>query len=378
MALPASFTRSGRAVGMVAALTLFLLLVHAGAQAQVRGTEGPGRHVALVVGNGAYVDTPRLPNAPRDAKAIAEALRDLGFEVLEATDLDQRGMLQELADFADLLDGAEVGLFFYAGHGLQVAGENYLVPVDARLHREAQLRFQTVPARTVVDVMEAAVPIRLVLLDACRDNPMARTLAQSMGVTRSTAVGRGLARLESGVGTLIAYATAPGEVAEDGTDEHSPFTAALLEHIGAPGLEVRQVLSRVRGSVLKATDNRQVPWDSSSLTRDFYFKAVPDAPVPKSPVIEPVVPDNALEVELWQSAERRKTPAAYQAYRARFCPGGAFCTLADEALVQPVVVPPAGASPPEDRRCQHVMERVQLGELLTDEERTLLRERCRS
>lgn len=378
MAVPASFRRWGRTVGTAAALTLVLLLVDAGAQAQPRGVEKVGRQVALVVGNGAYVNTPGLPNAPRDAKAMAGALRGLGFEVLEATDLDQRAMLRELANFADLLDRAEIGLFFYAGHALQVAGENYLVPVDAKLQREAQLLFQTVPARTVLHMMEAAVPLRLVLLDACRDNPLAGSLARSMGATRSTAVGRGLARLESGVGTLIAYATAPGEVAEEGTGGHSPFTAALLEHIGTPGLEVRQVLSRVRSSVLKTTDNRQVPWDSSSLTADFYFKAAPDAPMVKSPVVEPVVPDHALEVEFWQSAERRKTPAAYEAYRLRFCPGGVFCTLAGEALAQPAVTPRAGASPPQDRRCRHVMERAQLGEPLSDEERTLLRERCRS
>ena len=169
-----------------------------------------GRRVALVVGNGAYAETAALPNPPNDARAVAAALRDLGFEILEATDLDHPAMLATLAGFAERLEGAAVGLFFYAGHGLQVAGENYLVPVDARLNREAQVRLQTVPLQTVLQTMEAEVPTRVVLLDACRDNPLARSLARSMGATRSTAIGQGLARVQVGLGTLIGYATAPG------------------------------------------------------------------------------------------------------------------------------------------------------------------------
>jgi uncharacterized caspase-like protein len=222
------------------------------------------RRVALVVGNGAYAETAALPNPPNDARAVAATLRDLGFEVLEATDLDHAGMQAALGGFADRLQGAAVGLFFYAGHGLQVAGENYLVPVDARLGREAQVRLQTLPLQTVLDTMEAEVPTRLVLLDACRDNPLAKVLKRSIGASRSTAVGEGLAEVRAAAGTLIAYATAPGQVALDGEGEHSPFTAALLEHIDTPGLEVRQVLGRVRGAVLDVTGDRQVPWDSSS------------------------------------------------------------------------------------------------------------------
>jgi peptidoglycan hydrolase-like protein with peptidoglycan-binding domain len=198
-------------------------------------------------------------------------------------------MLGALAEFAEKLEGAKVGLFFYAGHGLQLAGENYLVPVDARLSREAQVRLQAVPVRTVLELMEAEVPTRLVLLDACRDNPLARTLARSMGATRSAAVGQGLAQVQAGVGTLIAYSTAPGAVALDGTGEHSPFTAALLEHIATPGLEVRQVLGRVRGAVLDATDDKQVPWDSSSLRGELYLRAPePVAALVPSPAPEPM------------------------------------------------------------------------------------------
>jgi uncharacterized caspase-like protein/outer membrane protein OmpA-like peptidoglycan-associated protein len=236
------------------------------------------RRVALVIGNGAYQNAPGLPNPPRDVGAVAAALRGLGFEVIAAVDLDQPDMLQRLDEFAAKLEGAAVGLFFYAGHGLQVAGENYLVPVDARLQREAQVRLQTVPLQTVLATMEVAVPTRLVLLDACRDNPLAQQLKRSMAASRSAAVGQGLAEVRTAVGTLIAYATGPGDVASDGDGPHSPFTAALLEHIATPGLEVRQVLGRVRDDVLKQTSERQVPWDSSSLRGDFYFKpALPAA-----------------------------------------------------------------------------------------------------
>ena len=239
-----------------------------------------GRRVALVIGNGAYQNAAHLPNPPNDARAVAEALRGLDFEVIEAVDLDQPDMLARVDEFSARLEGADTGLFYYAGHGLQVAGENYLVPIDARLQREAQVRLQTLPLQTVLATMEAAVATRIVLLDACRDNPLAQQLKRSMAASRSSAVGQGLAEVRTAVGTLIAYATGPGDVASDGEGEHSPFTAALLDHIATPGLEVRQVLGRVRDEVLKQTGERQVPWDSSSLRGEFYFKpAAPRAPL---------------------------------------------------------------------------------------------------
>ena len=247
-----------------------------------------GRRVALVIGNGAYQNALHLPNPPNDAKAVAEALRGLGFEVIDAVDLDQPDMLAKVDDFSAKLEGADTGLFYYAGHGLQVGGENYLVPIDARLQREAQIRLQTLPLQTVLATMEASVPTRLVLLDACRDNPLAQALKRSMAASRSTAVGQGLAEVRTAVGTLIAYATGPGDVASDGQGAHSPFTGALLDHIATPGLEVRQVLGRVRDEVLKQTGDRQVPWDSSSLRGEFYFKS--PEPIVLDPSTEPSPP----------------------------------------------------------------------------------------
>ncbi len=247
-----------------------------------------GRRVALVVGNGAYQNALHLPNPPNDAKAVATALRGLDFEVIEAVDLDQPDMIAKVDEFSAKLEGADAGLFFYAGHGLQVGGENYLVPIDARLQREAQVRLQTLPLQTVLATMEATVATRIVLLDACRDNPLANRLKSSLVASRSSAVGQGLAEIRTAVGTLIAYATGPGDVASDGTGTHSPFTGALLKHISTPGIEIRQVFGRVRDEVLKQTGERQVPWDSSSLRGEFYFKRLePTIPAPSTQLASP-------------------------------------------------------------------------------------------
>src|SRR5262249_10208564 len=159
---------------------------------------------------------------------------------------------------------ADVALVFYAGHGLQVNGRNYLVPVDGKLDKESDLLFQAVPLDVIQGLMEQSQRTNIMILDACRDNPLARNLARSMG-TRSAGIGRGLGQTQAGIGTLIVYATQPGNVALDGEGKDSPFTTALLAHLETPGLEVRQVFTRVRQSVIQSTKGKQVPWDSSSL-----------------------------------------------------------------------------------------------------------------
>ena len=164
-----------------------------------------------------------------------------------------------------------MALFYYAGHGLQVDTRNYIVPVDARLAGENDLPFEAVDLTLVLSLMERRPRTNLVFLDACRDNPLAQNLARSMGAARSTAVSRGLAVAESGIGTLLVYATQPGNVALDGSGAHSPFTQGLLDYIATPDIEVRQMLTRVRSEVLQATGGKQVPWDHSSLTGDFFF-----------------------------------------------------------------------------------------------------------
>jgi len=296
------------------------------------------RRVALVIGNGAYEHATPLPNPANDARAMASALRRLGFEVLAGFDLDKIGMDGLLLDFADQLEGADVALVFYAGHGLQVSGENYLVPVNGRLQKASRLWYETVPLGTVMDVLEDEERINLVFLDACRNNPLAQTLKRGMGRARSSAVGRGLAEIRSGVGTLIVFATSPGEVAADGAGDHSPFTAALLRHIGTPGLEVRSMLGRVRQTVLDETARRQTPWDHSSMTGEFYFRptaAVAALPAPTQP---PATTDDSFEITFWNSIEDSDYRDDFRAYLKRF-PDGVFVDLANNRLR--VLAPPA-------------------------------------
>jgi len=157
-----------------------------------------------------------------------------------------------------------MALFYYAGHGLQVAGRNYLVPTDAKLERPGDLSFETIDVGQVLAQMDTEKRVNLIILDACRDNPLARSLARSLG-TRSIAVGQGLATVQSAIGTMIVYATQPDNVALDGQGRNSPFTGALLKHLATPGLEIRTMMTRVRADVVAATNERQVPWDSSSL-----------------------------------------------------------------------------------------------------------------
>ena len=311
----------------VAALSL-LLLVGLGEAAHAA-------RVALVIGNSAYEHAEPLPNPVNDAAAMAAALEGVGFEVVRGIDLDRQGTVRTLSDFAGRLAGAEVGLFFYAGHGMQVNGVNYIVPVDAALTREADVFLSLVSLEQILQVMETEVPTRLVLLDACRDNPLARSLSRSLGATRSTAVGQGLARMDTAVGTLIAYSTAPGAVAEDGAGDNSPFTAALLQHIGTPGLEARQVLSRVRQDVHRETSGRQVPWDSSSLMGDFYFNVeINITPAPSlSGRLSP-------ELLFWDTIKGSDDPADFRNYLDRFGTDGVFADLAGRRL--------AALTPPEE------------------------------
>jgi len=310
-----------RAVHQLCALPVLLACLASGV------TASAAERVALVVGNGAYESAAPLPNPTNDAAAMAEALSELGFEVILAEDVTRSGFDQSLRQFGQALRDAEVGLFFYAGHGMQVDGANYLIPVDARLASETDLIFEAVELRLVLNLMEQLVPTSIVFLDACRDNPMAQTLARSLG-TRSSAVGRGLARVESGIGTLIAYATQPGNVALDGEGQHSPFAGALLEHIATPGLEIRQILTRVRESVLDATGRQQVPWDHSSLTGDFYFLA--SAPPMPAVAATPA----ATGAEIWQVIQFSNNPKDFEFFLQAYpdSPFAPFAQLRLDAL----------------------------------------------
>ena len=249
---------------------LVLMLLASGAEAQKR--------VALVIGNGAYQHTGKLTNPKNDAGDMIAALGKLGFQVIDGLDLDKAAFDRRVRDFAAALKGTEAGVFFYAGHGLQVSGQNYLVPVDAKAEEAAALDLEMVRVDVIHRIMERQTSTNILFLDACRDNPLARNLARSMGA-RSAEIGRGLAAVESGIGTLISFSTQPGNVALDGTGRNSPFAAALLRQLANANDDLSAILIAVRTDVVKTTQGKQVPWEHSALMGRFYFGSSPPPPV---------------------------------------------------------------------------------------------------
>src|SRR5262245_1003646 len=213
-------------VRAIVATVLLLLPTALCAQAEKR--------VALVIGNSAYQHTPTLANPANDAADMSAALKKHGFKVIDGYDLDKASFERKVRDFSGALRGAEVGLFFYAGHSLQAAGQNYLVPTDAQAESADALDWELVRLDLVPRTMERVTSANIIFLDACRNNPLGRNLARAMG-TRSAEVGRGLAAVESGVGTLISFSTQPGNVALDGSGRNSPFAGALAKHISSGG-----------------------------------------------------------------------------------------------------------------------------------------------
>lgn len=277
-----------------------------------------GKRVALVIGNSEYIHTPRLANPKNDAADMAAVLQKLGFTVIEGRDLDKVAMDRKIRDFAQALIGAEIGLFFYAGHGLQVGGQNYLVPTDAELKAASALDFEMVRLDLVHRTMERETRTNVLIIDACRDNPLVRNLARALG-TRSAEIGRGFAPVESGEGTLIGFSTQPGNVALDGKGRNSPYAAALLKHLPKPGDDLPTILINVRNDVMEATGRRQVPWEHSALTAKFYF-------------IPPKTPAQQIELEFWASVKDSTSPAVLSTYVDRY-PNGDFASVA-RALIK--------------------------------------------
>lgn len=312
------------------------------------------RRVALVIGNGAYRDAP-LNNPANDAKAVTEALSRLGFQVVSGIDLDQQGMAAKIREFGKAAQGAEFAVMFYAGHGMQVSGRNYLIPTSARIEREQDLLWETIPADTLLQEAAGVTRLRLVILDACRNNPFEARLARSMG-TRASALGRGLARItaDSPGNTLIAFATRTDDVADDGQGRDSPFTTALLQHLETPGLEVRLLFGKVRDSVLKATGGKQDPWiDASIGGSEIFLRAAPapPPPPPPAPVPAPARPPASSAVMLdrdalfWQSIGSSKRAEDFQLYLDAF-PNGTFVGLARSRIAALTIPPQAGPTPP--------------------------------
>jgi uncharacterized protein len=282
---------------------IFFALFVAAAIGCTASSAAAGVKLALVIGNAKYEAAPALANPANDADDLAQRLRGIGFEVIEAHDASRNAMADAVRQFADRIRSAEVALFFYAGHGLQMGGENYLLPVDAKIETEADVRFNTINLTDIQQEMEGPGRANIIILDACRNNPFIDKLAHSgRGVTS-----RGLGKVDAmGVGSLIVFSTQPNNVAMDGAGRNSPFMSALLKYIGAPGLEVRQMVSKVRGDVLTATDQKQVPWDNSSLVGDVFLGGAPavaqnDSPPPKVESIKPSAPA-AAEAQPAQNA----------------------------------------------------------------------------
>lgn len=225
------------------------------------------QRVALVVGNSTYTHIPALKTPANDAADLAAALREIGFEVIERHDLDRASFQDALSEFSNKLANAELALFYYAGHGLQLGGSSYLVPVDANIRAVAEVRPQTLDLSTVVEKMQGDKRSSLIFVDTNRDNPF----------RESDASDRKMAPAMIPAGVLLSFATQPGGVALDGTGRNSPYTAALLKHIKTSDLEVGQMLSQVRRDVAAATGAKQIPWDTSTLVGDVYLAPAPGA-----------------------------------------------------------------------------------------------------
>jgi uncharacterized caspase-like protein len=281
-----------------------------GSQPQVPAAQ---KRVALVIGNAGYQFTPKLDNPRNDAGDVAAALRKLGFQVVEGFDLDKAAFDRKVRDFAGALPGAEVAVFFYAGHGLQVSGQNYLVPVDAQLANLSALDFEMVRLDLVHRTMEREVKTNILFFDACRHNPLARNLARALG-TRSLEIGRGLAQVEAGAGTLISFSTQPGNVALDGTGRNSPFSGALVKQLNQSSDDVGAILIAVRNDVMKETERKQVPWEHSALTGRFYFN--PAGPVPAAAPVTPVRSSEAAEA--WAATRDTRSVALLEAFVLRY------------------------------------------------------------
>jgi uncharacterized caspase-like protein len=274
--------------------------------------------VALVVGNSKYVNVNGLPNASNDARAMVRTLRAIGFDVAEGLDLDRNGMERQLRDFLRSSANARVALFFYAGHGLQVDGRNYLLPIDVKLEAPADLSFETIGLDNILENLSDASRANIIILDACRNNPFARTYASRFGAARSVTILSGLAGYSNlGTGTLIAFSTAPGAVAADGNGPNSPFTRALAKHMRTPGLEVRQMLTRVRADVAAETQGRQIPWDNSSLLGEVYLTGF-GKPDQQRVNVAPVAPVPAADEILWGAIKDSDVPAVFEEFLKKF------------------------------------------------------------
>jgi uncharacterized caspase-like protein len=308
------------------------LPTHAAETAQAPTNAAKRPRLALVIGNSDYPTAP-LRNPVNDAEAMARKLKELGFTVTLLTNAGLRPMGRAVIDFGERLkQEGGVGLFYYAGHGLQVKGKNYLVPIDAHLGEEDEVWIETVDVDLITEEMlDANNGLNLIVLDACRNNPFERRLRGGS---------RGLAAIDAAQGTLIAYATSPGSLAADGEGTNGIYTEALLQALSEPGLKVEEMFKRVRIAVAERTHNAQMPWESSSLMGDFIFNPKPDAP---QPAFDPAVLEaRQAEIAFWNAVASSSNPADFEDYLAHY-PSGEYAGLAQRRL-QALKAAPATAA----------------------------------
>jgi Caspase domain len=338
-----------------------------------------GKRVALIIGNGDYADAAlRLENPVNDAGAMQRALQDAGFETVVKLNAKRRDFYRAVNDFVAKIsrDPHTVGLFYYAGHGVQAQGTNYLIPVDAEIESEADLDAGAFDAERVLRGMrDAQNEMNILILDACRDNPLRKTRG----------IERGLARMNAPSGTFIAYAAAPGQAAHDGAKGgNGVFTAELVRAMAEPGVPLEQMFKKVIAGVRADTHRAQEPWSEASLQGDFYFHAgVPAPTLAGAASAASNVDPGRPELVFWESIQDSKSPADFLAYLHNY-PRGHFVDLAANRLKtmrQPQSAAPAPAAPLEvkkqpDRRCESMMERMQIGDTLGEDERLYFKEKC--
>jgi hypothetical protein len=268
--------------------------------------------LALVIGNAAYKEAP-LRNAVNDARAMAATLQGLGFEVIRLENANKEQIERAVVQFTSRLSDDSSGLFYYAGHGIQIRGRNYLVPVGTRFQSQQEARIESVGVDLVLNELAyAGNQLNIVVLDACRNNPFERRLRGAS---------RGLAAIDAARGTLIAYATSPGSVALDGEGRNGLFTEELLRALGKPGLKIEEVFKNARVEVARRTNNQQIPWESSSLTGDFVFNPIA---MNTSPAVQT---GRKQETMFWEITDHIGTAGAYRAYLDRY-PEGVFARVA--------------------------------------------------
>jgi hypothetical protein len=308
---------------LIAALSVAGLLVSA-------NVAKADKRVAFVVGNGAYKNVAPLPNPAIDAKSMAKVLRNVGFDVVEGANLTRDKMTERLLEFGKKAEGADVALFFYAGHGIAINGTNYLLPVDADLKSEMDVKLgAAINIDVTLEQTMGDAKVKLVFLDACRDNPFAAKI-RSAKATRSVNVQTGLAEMKSGEGTLIAFATGPGQTALDGQEgTNSPFTRALMANIATPGVEIQQAMTKVRAQVNEETNKGQLPWGHTNLIGSVYLNpaaAGAKAEAPNTPAVA-VGPTSEVELEFWRSVKESNKPEELNAYLTNY-PNGTFKSIA--------------------------------------------------